>query len=422
MASAARRADARCTAPPPPRAPLESCIPGGAVENAAGTHYQTGKLFEHFRRYGSLDISELAALPHDFLDGISSTGIPPASPLQWAFLDTETTGLSGGSGTCAFLIGLGKITPEGFRVRQYFMRDYGEEASALDALAADLEGVQVLVTYNGKSFDLPLLETRYRLARRQPPFTHIPHLDLLHGARRLWRLRLESCSLIHLESRILGLTREGDVAGALIPNIYFDYLRSGSAARLSPVFHHNVLDIVTLAALTAVVPAAFRETSLRGNSPQDGARPGTVAGCRLGVLNTGTALCGQATVRHPAEMVSLGRWLRSEGRLEQALEMFRRATAAVLPDDLLFRALWDAAAIEKKLGRHEAAIALYTDLAACRNPHRIAALEELAKHYEHREHNWAMALEFTQTALECESTGALKRRHARLLRRQAARG
>ena len=385
MASAARRVDERLGAAQwaPVRAGLESCVPGSEVQNAAGAHYQTGKVFEHFRRYGSLTISELAELPDDFLDGISSGTIPPASPLQWAFLDTETTGLAGGSGTCAFLIGIGRITPEGFRVRQYFLRDFGEEASALDELASDLKGVQVLVTYNGKSFDLPLLETRYRMARRRPPFTEIPHLDLLHGARRLWRLRMESCSLTYLESQILGLTREGDVPGALIPHIYFDYLRSGSASRLAQVFHHNVLDIVTLAALTALVPAAFREVT-------------------------------QGAVRHPAEMVSLGRWLRSAGQLEQALEMFRRAVAGALPDELLFRTLWDTAAIEKKLGRVDAAVALYAELAGCRNAHRVTALEELAKHYEHRERNWAMALEFTETALEHEKTEGLRRRQARL--------
>src|SRR6185295_15168195 len=114
-------------------------------------------------------------------------------PEEWAFLDTETTGLAGGTGTCPFLVGVGSVTREGFRVRQFFMRDYGEEASLLEALGEHLARFRVLITYNGKTFDQPLLETRYRLNRARPPFGKLGHLDLLHGARRLWKLRFESC-------------------------------------------------------------------------------------------------------------------------------------------------------------------------------------------------------------------------------------
>src|SRR5206468_6323158 len=138
-----------------------------------GKHFETEKLYEAHKRHGSADIGALAALPEDLLDSLSGGAISGVPPSQWAFLDTETTGLSGGTGTCAFLVGVGRIAPDGFRVRQFFMRDYGEECSVLTALADHLAQFRVLITYNGRTFDQPLLETRYRLNRTRPPFAKL---------------------------------------------------------------------------------------------------------------------------------------------------------------------------------------------------------------------------------------------------------
>lgn len=368
---------------------VEDHVPGEEVDTPHGKHFETSKFYDGKRRHGTADIGGLCELPHDLLDGITNGEFPPVPPERWAFLDTETTGLAGGSGTCAFLIGVGRITRGGFEVRQYFMRDYAEEQSQLFALSAALEDVDVLVTYNGKTFDVPLLETRYRMQRRLPPFSSLRHLDLLHGARRLWRLRFESCKLTELESRILGHTREDDVPGEMIPYLYFDYLRTRRAARLAPIFLHNVLDIVTLACLTGIVPWAFRDPSA----------------------------CPQ---RHGAEMVSLARWLRNEGRLEEARTLYRAGIARPLSDSLLFRSMWDLAAIEKKLQCHDAAVGVFTDLAACRNPHRVDAMQELAKHYERREKNYRMALEFTEAALAIEDREELRKRRQRLVKYASA--
>jgi tetratricopeptide (TPR) repeat protein len=209
------------------------------------------------------------------------------------------------------------------------------------------------------------------------------HLDLLFGARRLWKLRLESCRLVELENRILGVEREGDLPGEMIPYCYFEYLRTKQAFRLVPIFHHNAIDILSLACLTAIVPYAFR-------APEE------------------------AGIRHGADLVGLARWLLQTGRADEALRLLRRAVDLGLPDDLLFRTLWDVAALEKRLGREDAALAVYTDLAASPNTYRVRALEELAKHYEHRERNYAMALEFTRGALALEDLPALRRREERL--------
>jgi uncharacterized protein YprB with RNaseH-like and TPR domain len=364
---------------------VQDWLSGEEVETAHGRHFETEKLYERHRRHGSADIGSLAELPDDLLHTISSGAVPDSKPEEWAFLDTETTGLAGGTGTCAFLVGVGRITADGFRVRQFFMRDYAEEASLLDAVARHLAQFRVLITYNGRAFDQPLLETRYRLNRARPPFARLEHLDLLYGARRLWKLRFESCRLVDLENQVLGVERQGDLPGALIPYVYFEYLRTRVAARMLPIFEHNSTDILTLACLTGIVPRAFKDP-------------------------------GSAPLRHGAEVLGIARWLRQAGELEGALDLFRRAVAAGLPDQLLFATLWDAALAERKLGCADRALVTWTELAAAKNPFRVRALEQLAKHYEHREKNYARALEMTRDALGHEDSPELRKREQRLLR------
>lgn len=370
----------------PERYVVEEYLSGVEVATPAGTHFESARLWERHRRHGSMDISTLAELPADLLEAISGGVIRNSRPERWAFLDTETTGLAGGTGTYAFLVGVGHIAPEGFRLKQFFMRDYGEEASLLHALDEHLAGFDVLITYNGKTYDQPLLETRFRMARSRPPFTRMQHLDLLHGARRLWKLRFESCRLVELETQVLGVERQGDLPGEMIPYVYFEYLRTREAFRVVPIFHHNALDILTLACLTGIVPHAFR-------SPNG------------------------ATVQHGADLVGLARWLRAMDRHEEAIQLFRRAIELNISDELLFRTMWDTALLEKKLGRPGGALALFSDLAGARNPFRAAALEELAKHYEHGERNYEMALEMTRAALELEDSTALRHRETRLMKR-----
>src|ERR1700736_2464521 len=371
---------------PPEQYFPEQWLHGDEVETEHGHHFETERIWERHRRHGSMSICDLQDLPGDLLHPISNGEVEHAHPFKWAFLDTETTGLAGGAGTYAFLIGVGRITPEGFRVRQFFMREFGEEASLLHGLTAHLAQFDVLITYNGKTYDQPLLETRYRMQRAKPPFSRLAHLDLLHGARRLWKLRFDSCRLVELENQILGVEREGDLPGELIPYVYFEYLRTREAFKLLPIFHHNAIDILTLACLTGIVPWAF-------HTPE------------------------KARLSHGAELVGLGRWLRQADQHENALALFRQAVKRGLPDDLLFRTLWDIAAIEKKLGRPSSALEVLTDLATSRNPFRAAAFQELAKHYEHRERNYAMALEMTRSALEIEDSAAFRHRASRLERR-----
>ena len=149
----------------PSRYFIEELMSGEVVRTPHGEHFETEKVWERHRRHGSVDIADLAELPEDLLGPLSGGTVERAHPLKWAFLDTETTGLAGGTGTYAFLVGVGAIDAAGFRLRQFFMRDYGEEASLLWRLSEHLAQFDVLITYNGKAYDQPLLETRYRMAR-----------------------------------------------------------------------------------------------------------------------------------------------------------------------------------------------------------------------------------------------------------------
>jgi uncharacterized protein YprB with RNaseH-like and TPR domain len=375
--------DARYETKPQPPKFVENLLSGQVVETEQGRHFETEKLHPIDTRHGNVEISTLFELPPDLLNLISSGAIPDSHPTRWAFLDTETTGLAGGTGTYAFLIGVGSIDAQGFRVRQFFMREYSEEASQLAALARYLEPFDVLITYNGKSYDQPLLETRFRMSRARHPFARMQHVDLLYGARRLWKLRMESCKLTHLESQVLGIEREGDVPGSLIPYIYFEFVRTGRAAKLVPVFHHNVLDIVSLACLTAIVPEAHR-------APE------------------------KISFRHGADHLGLARWLQQAGRQDEALKLFQRAIDKGLPDHLLFKTMLELALLHKKQSNETASLQLFTELTESPNPCRARAYEELAKYYEHRERNYAMALEMATSARQESDTEEARHREDRL--------
>ena len=216
--------------------PVSRLLGGGIARNHYGDHLAIRNWFS------SPEFAAPSPIALDLLAqsrGLSITGRTRAAledPEKWLFLDTETTGLAGGTGTYAFLVGLAWWDAGGLQVEQLFLRDFSEEHSLLYELAARLQERPVLVTFNGKSFDWPLLENRFTMTRaiRIPQLA--AHLDLLHPARALWRLRLGSVRLVELERHVLNATRlgwhrEDDIASALIPQFYFDYLRGSSPHR-----------------------------------------------------------------------------------------------------------------------------------------------------------------------------------------------
>ena len=379
-----KRMEARPECRSRPAVPNREAMTGEVLSNSLGSYLLQEHFYTGNRMHGIIPVSRLAQTPAGWIHKISEGQIPPSSPECWAFLDTETTGLAGGTGTCAFLVGVGTLENEGFRVQLFFMRDYDEESALLQGLAEHLKNYAVLVTYNGKSYDGPLLDTRYRLKRQQSPLDRMHHLDLLHPARRIWDKRLPNCRLGTIESDILGFERENDVPGALIPQRYFEYLRSGRSSLLDPVFHHNVLDIVSLGCLSTVLLESF-------------------------------AMPDDAPLCHGEDMLGLARWLRKIGDEEHSLELYRKAVHTGLPRSGLFPSLWESAQLEKRTGNHSTQLRLLHDLARISAAYRAAAFVEIAKHYEHREHNYKLALEFTRNAIQYASSPELTHREARLL-------
>jgi len=360
---------------------IEEYVDGRVETNAWGEFFLARQPLPFGRPYGKLRVGDVSTADLSPLNLFLGDAVLPP-PSQLVYLDTETTGLAGGTGTCAFLIGIGAAEGSQFVVRQFFLRDYPEEKALLTALSEVLETYRGLVTFNGKTFDVPLLETRYALARLKSPFPRLLHLDLLHPARRLWRLRLTSCELQNLEKEVLGISREGDVAGSEIPGIYFDYLRTGDAQGLQPVFYHNALDIVTLAALSAELARAV------GNG------------------STGT-------LASSLDMFSLSRIFHRAGAREQSVSTCQRALAAGLPPSVETRALWHLASQHKQHRKYELAAEIWLELTRREPELALAAFEELAIYYEHRRRDARTALEFTLAALERLQEDSLLQPHVR---------
>jgi len=180
-------------------------------------------------------------------------------PRNFVFMDTETTGLAGGAGTYVFLIGVGYFQGESFFVDQFFLPDYEIEPAFLSAVKDLIQSKKGLITFNGKSYDIPVLRNRYILNRINDGFLSLPHVDLLHVSRRLWRSVIGSCTLQNIEQQQLGFRRENDIPGEQIPQKYFDYLSLRKIEPLIPVFQHNVMDVLSLVAITIKAALIFRQ-------------------------------------------------------------------------------------------------------------------------------------------------------------------
>ncbi len=377
--------------PPARSQTLEELVQGQRVGNDRGEFFLIENDLHLETRHGDEPLSRFRTLlPGGVGILTGETGLDTFDLARAVFLDTETTGLAGGTGTAAFLVGIGFVEGDRFRVRQYFMRDYHEEAALLAGLAEELRRFSFLVTFNGKMFDVPLLETRFRLDRGRFPLSDTPHLDLLHPARRLWKARLESCRLQVLEREILGVRRRGDIPGEAIPGVYFDYVRRRDAQAMARVFEHNRLDIVSLAALS-------------------------IAACRW--VEEGSA-------EDPRDVLSLARVLERARLYERSEAEYRRAVACD-KGALRVAALVRLASRAKRAGEHARAAELWR-LAA--DAGDLLALRELAIHHEHHSRDLPACLAVVESGLallgrRSEPGGRLasdfERRRERIRRRLA---
>lgn len=286
------------------------------------------------------------------------------------FIDTETTGLERGTGTYAFLVGIGRVRGDEFRVRQLLMRDYHEEPALMHELIGELTGATVLVTFNGKTFDWPLLQTRAVLNRMELP--DLIHLDLLHPARRLWSGVTESCRLTQLEDEILNVQRIGDVPGALIPSLFFQYLQTGDVGPLLPILEHNRLDIVTTLALAGYLG--------QGAADPFGAEP------------AGEPLPG-------SDLYAFGKLFEAEGEVALAVAALEEARNRGLPPHLLWPCTELLGTLYKRQGDYERALPLWRAMADAGALVPVPHVE-LAKYYEHRKKEFHTAREWTLKAIE----------------------
>ena len=228
-------------------APLPYLSP---VENIHGLTYFCDKIFIDY--HGQIDLKQFPEIPVDILRFLSQDKTLTNFLIRDAlFLDIETTGTTGGTGTYAFLVGLGFVEDGYFQVRQFFLHDLAQETAFLNAVEEYTQRFRYLVTYNGKSFDSQILRNRYLMHRKEDPLREKPHVDMLFVARRLWKKRFRECDLMNLERQLLNFYRVDDIPGYLIPSAYTDYLRFAKANLIQKVIHHNQWDIVSLAVLTA---------------------------------------------------------------------------------------------------------------------------------------------------------------------------
>jgi uncharacterized protein YprB with RNaseH-like and TPR domain len=314
--------------------------------------------------------------------------------LPFVFFDLETTGLSGGAGTCVFLVGCGAFDDEGgFVTRQFMLLRPADERLLLQMVGAELALAGALVTFNGKSFDAPLIETRYLFHRLEWLAGNLPHLDVLHPARRFWSDGGGDtpCSLQALESLVLGVRRGTDVPGSEIPARYFQFIRTGDARPLAAVLEHNRLDLMSLAALTTRLLDLVRS--------------------------------GPAAVHHAREALALGRVYARGGLDGRALESYQLACMETSTASIRLQALKSLALLCRRCRRYEDAAAYWCQLLevpACPSHLAREATEALAVHHEHRVRDLPAARAFALRSFDTRNptwNHAVQHRLARIERK-----
>ncbi len=344
---------------------LEESLGGRWIATRLGDAFVVEQVFPMDYRHGAASI-EIDAPLNTLSAWARDERIAQLSLSQFAFLDTETSGLSGGTGTYAFMVGAGRFVGDEFKLSLFFMRDPAEEPALLEALADFLAPCAALVTFNGKAFDAPLLRTRYELNNIPCPFSGFSHIDLLPLARRLWRDRLPSRALKYLEEHIMSAPRTSEeVPGFEIPWLYFDYLRTGDVMPLKGVFYHNAMDVVAMAALLSLTARMLADPH-------------------------GTDL------EHGQDVIALAKLFEDLNRWDDAALLYERGLKTTLPEPDFWQAVKRLSALQRRRGDMETAIQLWERAAA---EGHIYAHVELAKYYEHNRRDPLAAQTWTKTAI-----------------------
>lgn len=393
-----RSTGGRDAAAPPRRAPnedaLASQLNGEWIETNAGRFLRVRHRYPWPHPHGAMLLRPAHEIDRENLRVMAKNSISEQFDPQLAlFFDTETTGLAGGTGTYVFLIGLGYCTEEAFVVEQLFLSELNGERAMLAYFDSLLQQRRGLVSFNGKSFDAPLLSTRFIQQRMSPTLDLHEHLDLLHAARRLVKNDYGDCSLSTLERSLLGLERHGDVPGEEIPAIYMDFLRTGNADALPPIFYHNRMDILSLYALLMHLAERVQLARDAGIAPEQAARV-----ARLHVQ-----------VRAPETAATIYRNLLEKHEIDPANEV---------------EFLLNFARSKKQLRQYDEAVQAWLRIVEQKR-FVLEPFVELAKYYEHRQRDYERALTYTRRALnaiqmrlQLMPDGQLHRARQDLLHRQ----
>lgn len=317
-------------------------------------------------RYGKVRLGDWLALAPGSLAIIAGSEVFAAvDPRRVVFFDSETTGLAGGTGTIPFMLGFGFFSEQTFQVKIFMLQDLDREGDFLLAVAEFLRQREfsAAVTYNGKAFDFPLLETRYILQRQRFPLLDLPHLDFLFPARTIWKNTYDSRKLGYLGEMLLGLSRSDDIEASSIPALYFSFLRSQAFSLIEPVMEHNAMDLVGLAAVVLLGLRYLEDYSLTADG---------------------------------GEILGLGMLCERAGLLEKAEAFYQIAKDVSAGSEVQTKVLRRLSVLMKKKKLYSEALELWQALSAGND---LGAMREISIHYEHRERNYAQAVTFVEKAL-----------------------
>lgn len=339
--------------------PFLAQIDAEAVTNEFGSCIIREKRYDLTFEHGGQHLRSFFELPPPaFARAGGHSKFHALQPKDLLFIDTETTGLAGGTGTYVFLIGIGYIDHQELVVRQFFMPDFRDELALLKIFEKHLQDKTCIISYNGKSYDVPLLKTRFALHRTPHHLDRLLHIDLLYTVRRLWKKSLQTCSLVDVERQILALQRHNDISGAEIPSVYFRFLKDRSFMQMLPIFKHNVQDILSMVTLLSIINDLFEHR--------------------------------QSTV--PADDLWIFRILRDIQLADDALGFHAAAVAGSQFSTESIQLRIEQARLFKRLQRYENAVQIWTELTSVSQVIE-ESYEELAKYHEHVSGNYSQALE-----------------------------
>jgi hypothetical protein len=372
---------------------LDEVLDGRDVTTPLGACYEVKAVYRETYRHGRHCIGAFRDVDAKglnlFCAGVDGVG---GRAEDFLFLDLETTGLSLGTGTYGFLIGLGYFRDSQFHIHQILLRDFGEEAAFLCHARRLMEPFRHLVTFNGKAFDLPLLETRFAMWSQADGLAEKVSCDLLYASRRLWSDRLEDCRLETIERERLRVARQGlDIPGEQIPAVYLRYIHEGDARGMDRILYHNAMDLLSMTCLAIQIDQALKEKN-----------------------------------PFQSNLFSVGRYFERKGSRATGSEFFEAASSQAASSHDKDRALFRLAGLRRREGRHAEAVRIWREIIEREGYGFAACCVELAKHLEHRAGQYEQAIGLVLRALErvgpeeARFRAELEKRLQRLKRKRGA--